>query len=91
MTLNLDLWLALTLAAAILGLSTASWWITKTVNLLLASHTQILKHQILLDQAIMQMVPLPDWRQLPPDARLMMRNSLVEVLREMDAEMPARN
>ena len=38
-----------------------------------------------------QIVPLPDWRTLPPDAQLMMRQALVKTLAEMDRHLPARH
>jgi len=45
----------------------------------------------IVQQGNVQPMPMPHWRNLPPDARLMMRESLIEILREMDAEMPARH
>jgi hypothetical protein len=38
-----------------------------------------------------QMMATNNWRELPPDGRLMLRNALVEVLAEMDREMPTRH
>jgi hypothetical protein len=46
---------------------------------------------IIVQGKVAQMVPMSNWRELPPDAQLMMRNSLIEVLREMDGEMPKRH
>jgi hypothetical protein len=42
-------------------------------------------------QGKVQTVPMNNWRELPPDAQLMMRNSLIEIIREMDGEMPKRH
>lgn len=39
----------------------------------------------------MQAVQMNNWRELPPDAQLMMRNSLIQIIREMDGEMPSRH
>ena len=46
---------------------------------------------IILQGKVAQMVPMSNWRELPADAQLMMRNSLIQIIREMDDEMPSRH
>ena len=46
---------------------------------------------VIVQSKIAHMVPMSNWRELPPDAQLMMRNSLIEIIREMDGEMPSRH
>ena len=41
----------------------------------------------IIAQGNIQTMPMNNWRELPPDAQLMMRNSLIEIIREMDSEM----
>ena len=83
------------MAIALAGVCVAVGYTVKGQARMLEIQAKMLKSlsdmALVIAQSGAQMVPLPNWRELPPDARLMMRNSLIEVLREMDQEMPARH
>jgi 1,4-dihydroxy-2-naphthoate octaprenyltransferase len=91
-----EFWAAFTQAlffVCLLSMCFTIGYILKTLQRMLQAQKFILDHQLAISQAIdqgsltHQMLSANNWRDLPPEARRMMRNTLVDIVREMDAEM----
>ena len=91
-----EFWNAFTMAlffVCLISMCISIGYILKTLQRMLQAQKFILDHQLSINEAIgqgslsHQMLSANSWRDLPPDKRLMMRNALSNILRDIDEEM----